>query len=134
MSRRGDKPTYTRCVLHGNSAGKRGQSWIMRSKPLPKLPAKFQKSCNLLGHEMKILGDVIVKAGPPKEKKSLKHIEKELRFTIPTVSNNYNIFEQEYCRTHLKLEALVHDIKMQYKAKVFATDVDHVVELEFNDL
>lgn len=121
---------YSRSVHPKNLRGKQGNTF-KNNNTVNKVPKKFNKPhVNKLSwknnstHE---LGDVVVRAGPPKDfdKRTIVFPE-AMRYTIPNSPKNKNIYEQMYVRTHLLKMDLTREIENLSKIKLFATDDEHV--------
>ena len=59
----------------------------------------------------------------------MKKTSSDLRFTIPNVPENNDLFLQSYNRTHVGHQSVIHELVTCVKVRNGATDPDHVEEM-----
>ena len=129
---RSHKPTYSRVILHGNAANKRG------------VAADFERSAKHRDNNARIrrshknaastgciprsrkLGDTIVRAPPPKKE---VHLSNDLRFTIPLSPRNNNIFHQMLVRNFFTWNDVMLELKTSQCVRSFSVDETHEIVL-----
>jgi hypothetical protein len=126
------KPSYSRNILRGNAANKKGVSVDSKRfgkyrKEKARIP-NSQDSVNVTGatSTKRKLGDVIIKGPPPKKEVTLSN---DLRFTIPTSPRNKNIFNQVVVRSICTMNDVMVELRSCHRAKTFTVDEDHDITM-----
>lgn len=122
--------SFSRSVHHGNMMNKKGSNAVYQKTAQPsKLQMKLRPRPTITVQKpTKDLGDVVLKPKQTKEAKRLAKIN-ETRFSIPDVSDNSNIANQAYVRSHTKLSVVMRELKNYPKIKSFNEDGEHEIEI-----
>lgn len=129
MERSPQKPSFTRNVLHGNAANRKGVSAdFSRSAKYRHEKARIRSApgtaSSTTDSMKRKFGDTIVRAPPPKKEVRLSN---DLRFTIPVISRNFNIFNQTVVRSFYTWHDVMLELKTHQQVTAFHVDEDHEI-------